>query len=220
MALNQFVTDIICTGIDAASVCAAALIGVGGLKKIAKKSLDTYFCNYADKKHDLEELLRKATSSITVVAAYGDRLLEEYASDMEACLARGIKIRYLMLTVDMAEELNETVLKVKKEGTKADVYKVHVKLQDMKRKGDLEVREWDKMLTASYIGIDLDTYRHAQDALIQVMLYQYKTEAKYSPITYLSYKNSRDQFSTTANAIEKMWSDAKPLCEKPAYRSV
>ena len=41
----QGLTDIICSLIEAAGVITAAIIGVGGLKKIAKEGFDTYFTN-------------------------------------------------------------------------------------------------------------------------------------------------------------------------------
>lgn len=60
-------SDIICSIIETAGVIAAAGIGIGGLKKVAKDRFDTYFTNFSSKNHNLERIINRAEKEIIVI---------------------------------------------------------------------------------------------------------------------------------------------------------
>ena len=196
--------------LEAGGVVLAAKIGVSGLNTIAQKHFD----NYRDKNHNLSRLLAKAESEITVVAEYGNKLLEEYATVIENRMRHGVVVRYLMLTTEAAEKMDRDFLCVNGIHTREEVEKVREKLRTMQSVGEIEVREWNLPLTASYIGIDLNYSFGKSESALQVMTYLYKTETKASPISYLTYKEDYNRFSTTVNSINQMWDNAIPVTEK------
>ena len=59
-------SDIVCSIIETTGVIVAARIGVGGLKKIAKDRFDTYFTSFSSKNHDLERILNRAESLLSM----------------------------------------------------------------------------------------------------------------------------------------------------------
>lgn len=196
--------ELFCSLIEAGAIIAAAMIGVRELNSIAQKRLD----NYRDKSGSVSELLIKAKSDITIVVAYGDKLMTEFAPIIEWCLSRGVKVRYLMLTVAAAEKMNRDFLGNMSVNTAEQVKMVKDLLEKMEGKENLEVREWSGMLPVSYIGIDIG--RRGPGSVIHMMPYLYNTGTDNSPISYLTYDASDAQFKVTANSIENMWKDAKP----------
>lgn len=171
-------TDLLGSLIEAAGIVVAAKIGVKGFDSITQKRID----NYQSKNHDLGKLLMKAEVEITIVAAYGDELLNQYASTIADCMRHGIAVRYLMHTIDAAEKMNEDFLCRKDARTKDEVINVRKKLHSLHSVGQIEVREWNQPLTASYIGIDLNQKSQKSEPTLQIMTYLYNTPSNETPI--------------------------------------
>lgn len=100
-------SDIVCSIIETTGVIVAARIGVGGLKKIAKDRFDTYFTSFSSKNHDLERILNRAEKEITIIVVYGDNLLETYKPLLADRLEQDVKINFLMLTKDKAQQMTK-----------------------------------------------------------------------------------------------------------------
>lgn len=199
--------DLLGSLIEAAGIVVAAKIGVKGFDSITQKRID----NYQAKNHDLGKLLVKAEVEITIVAAYGDELLNQYASTIANCMRHGIAVRYLMHTIDAAEKMNKDFLCKKNAQTKDEVTNVRNKLHSLHSAGRIEVREWDQPLTASYIGIDLNEKRQKCEPTLQIMTYLYNTPSKETPISYVTYKEDYKRFSVIVKSINQMWDNAIPV---------
>lgn len=197
-------TDLLGSLIEAAGIVVAAKIGVKGFDSITQKRID----NYQSKNHDLGKLLMKAEVEITIVAAYGDELLNQYASTIADCMRHGIAVRYLMHTIDAAEKMNEDFLCRKDARTKDEVINVRKKLHSLHSVGQIEVREWNQPLTASYIGIDLNQKSPKSEPTLQIMTYLYNTPSNETPISYITYKEDYKHFLVTVNSINQMWDNA------------
>lgn len=134
---------------------------------------------------------------------------------MEKLLKNGIKIRYLLLTENRLKETvnyihgNNIDISFRKDIIK-DIKKLKDKYQDI-----FECREFDSMMTASYICVDTifnpPTKQFISSSIIQVMLYQYKIQANTSPITYISPQTDKKEFLNTVECIKQMWEDSKPI---------
>lgn len=206
-------SDIVCSIIETIGVIVAARIGVGGLKKIAKDRFDTYFTSFSSKNHDLGRILNRAEKEITIVVAYGDNLLEEYDQLLASCLKQGIKINFLMLNKEKARQMAEAYYQDTDEKFKRDYKKSLDYLKSLSEFGNFKVRIYDLPLSASYIAIDcgIEGGRKLQNALIQVMVYQYMVETPKAPITYLSHETPDGIFESTIDSIKKMWDAAKDV---------
>ena len=193
-------SDIVCSIIETAGVIVAARIGVGGLKKIAKDRFDTYFTSFSSKNHDLERILNRAEKEITIIVVYGDNLLETYKPLLADRLKQGIKINFLMLTKDKAQQMTK------------DYYKKSLEyLMSLSESNNFKVRMCELPLSASYIAIDCgieNTWR-MRDALIQIMVYQYGVKTPKAPITYLSHGTPDDILESTIDSLQNMWSKGR-----------
>lgn len=200
-------SDIICSLIEAAGVIAAAGIGVGGLKKVAKDGFDTYFTSFSSKNHDLERILNRAEKEITIIVTYGDNLLEEYNQLLSSCLKQGIKINFLMLNKEKARQMTEDYYEDTDEKFKRNYKKSLKYLKVLSESRNFKIRMYDLPLSASYIAIDcgIEDGRKCQNALIQIMVYQYMVKTPKAPITYLSHGTSDDILASTIDSIKKMW---------------
>ena len=190
----------------------AAAIAAYGAKRIAK-SVISRFRTYGDKSHNVVDLLVHAQNDVFIVAAVGDRLLEKHKDYIQKLLNNGVRIRYLLLTEGKLKEAEEYI-----HGRNIDISFRKKVIDDLKSlesgyKGLFEYREFDSSMTASYICVDImpqpPSERFEASSAIQIMLYQYKTKAAASPITYISPQIDEKVFKTTVDSIREMWNDAK-----------
>lgn len=208
-------TEITSSIIEAAGTVLAAIIGVGWIGKIVNRNVATNFFNYSNKKHNLNRLMRRAKNSITIVVAYGDNLLDTYESNIEAYLKHGIQVQYLMLSKKRAFEIDKEFYNMDEESIAEAIKKVLDSLERLSGKyNNIEIREIDTFLTASYIGIDIDEDINEQwksNSIVQLMLYQFHIETPQAPITYFSPKHNLLQFKNTVKSIQDMWLSGKNL---------
>ena len=209
--------EIIAAIIGAVGAIAAAFIAAFFARKIVKENVNPQFHSYADKNHDAGELMNLAQADIFISAAIGNLFLPKHLDLIEKLLKRKIKIKYLLLTEDRLREAEyymhgEEIEKLKEAREK--VVKTLVKLKKTYSEY-FEFREFDKPMTASYICRDIFC-EPDNSAAIHVMLYQYKTLAKNSPITYISPKKDGEAYKTTVKCINEMWNDAKELTDATA----
>lgn len=206
---NEIIAAIIgsCGGIIAAVIAALSA------RKIVKESVNSRFHSYSDNSHDVTDILMQSQNDVFIVVLIGDRLLEEHKKYFIKLLKRGIHIRYLILDEREHKEIESFIL-----GECADVsYRNDVlrALYELKKeyKYLFEVREFHSITTASYICTDiiLPEKQFISSSGIQIMLYQYKTKAKVSPITYISPKSDEKEYTTTVQSIRNMWDDATPV---------
>lgn len=223
--------------IGAGASIIAAVISVGYIGKIIHKEIAPSFFSYSEPRHNLWNFLRSAEKEIIIVVAYGDQLLRTQRLHLKYLLKKGIKIKYLMLgpkdALDMSTSFMQPVSAIddsqiayqnRRQKTKAELESVLDNLEQMEKatddKENMEVRQTDLPLTASYIAIDLSTrvtHQRQCNAMIQMMVYQFGVTSRNSPISYLTFKNDKKQFESTADSILKMWDSAKPLVIS-AYR--
>lgn len=201
-------SDIICSIIETAGVIAAASIGVGGLKKVAKDSFDTYFTSFSSKNHNLERIINRAEKEIMIIVTYGDNLLEEYKPLLMDRLEQGIKINFLMLNKEKARQMTEAYYNDTDEKFRSCYKKSLEHLESLSKFAGFKVRMYELPLSASYIAIDcgIENTRRMRDALIQIMVYQYRVKTPKAPITYLSHRTPDDILESTIDSIKEMWS--------------
>lgn len=206
-------SDIICSIIETAGVIAAAGIGIGGLKKVAKDRFDTYFTIFSSKNHNLERIINRAEKEIMIIVTYGDNLLEEYKPLLVDRLEQGIKINFLMLNKEKARQMTVDYYNDTDEKFRSCYKKSLEHLESLSRFKDFKVRMYELPLSASYIAIDcgIANHRRTRDALIQIMVYQYMVKTPKAPITYLSHRTPNDILESTIDSIRKMWSVAKEV---------
>lgn len=206
-------SDIICSIIETAGVIAAAGIGIGGLKKVAKDRFDTYFTNFSSKNHNLERIINRAEKEIMIIVTYGDNLLEEYKPLLVDRLEQGIKINFLMPNKEKARQMTVDYYNDTDEKFRSCYKKSLEHLESLSRFTGFKVRMYELPLSASYIAIDcgIANHRRTRDALIQIMVYQYMVKTPKAPITYLSHRTPNDILESTIDSIRKMWSVAKEV---------
>ena len=206
--------EIVAALIGAAGAIAAALIAALFARRIVKENVNPQFHSYADKNHDAGELMNLAQADIFISAAVGNLFLPKHLELIKNLLNRNIHIRYLLLTEVRLREA-EYYMHGKEveelEQLRKDVVNTLRKLK--KEFGNyFEFKEFDKPMTASYICRDIYCIPD-NNAAIHVMLYQYKTLAHDSPITYISPKKDGAAFKTTVKCINEMWNDAKEMAD-------
>lgn len=103
---NSLLGDII----GGAATIVSAIISVGYLGKIIHKEIAPSFFSYSEPNHNLWRLLRAAENDITIVVAYGDRLLRTQKLSLLFLLKKGIKIRFLMLTPEKALDMGTSFM--------------------------------------------------------------------------------------------------------------
>lgn len=205
--------------IEAVGTITAAFIGAGLLGKSVKKGLQSGFTKYSDEKHDVSILFRKAEKEIIIVVVLGNHLVEYYRKQLEKCLKRDVKIKYLLLSKERLLEMERYTNEELSENEEKSWIEIRKKTIDClkeleaKYQGKIMIKEFSGFMPASYIGIDIDNTPggNREDAVIQAMIYQYNNEAKQSPINYLSQKKDGDVFDNTVKSIEDMWQDGKQI---------
>lgn len=167
--------------------------------------------------------------NIYIVASIGDQLLASQEQQIREHLKKTIRVR------GKSEKLNLCVL-IQGESQYYELEKyinANHKLSDEEYAqlrvttlekfkkiqedfpNQVEIREFNSFLTASYIGVDInDEYPDTKvmpDAIIQVMLYQYGVTAQSCPITYFSFKENETLFRSTSDSICDMWEHGETI---------
>lgn len=215
---NGGMVDIVCSMIESGGVIIAAIIGVGGLRKITKEGFDTYFTSFSSENHDLKRIIKRAKIEITIIVAYGDNLLKEYTSLLCKCMRQGIKVNYLMLDKEHAWQMAKDYYNEVDEKLNNDINISLNYLEKLRHYDNFEIKTWSYPLSASYIAIDcgIAGQKPQKNALIQIMVYQYNVPTPEAPITYLSYKKNKDVFERTIGSLKEMWSNANTF-ERGSY---
>ncbi|MBQ9756988.1 MAG: hypothetical protein IJW15_01045 [Clostridia bacterium] len=195
--------------IEAIATVLAAIIGVSYAGRIVKKTTDAHFFNYSDEKHNLHKVMRKAKKSIMIIANCGDAFLTAYYSNLKRYAKNGVQINFLLL--DLKNYIYMDKYTTGKEEADYDALLTSLKLlSELKREfpDRISVKIFHSVLTASYIGIDLEqdllNNSWAPETIIQVMMYQFNTRPRKSPITYISPK-AKEQFQTIVNGMFEIW---------------
>lgn len=197
-----------------------ALIAGGYISKMFKSNLLPLFQTYSDEKHDVNNLMRKATENLYIVVSIGDRLLDKYENQILSYLKRGVKLKFLIHEKTKFFEM-ENYINASSQLNENDYIDYRNKaleiLRGFKRNYPklVEIREFPLIFSASYIGVDIEenliTNEWPSHSMIQVLLYQYNVKTKDSPITYFSPKANRELFRRTAQCILDMWDVATKI---------
>lgn len=211
---SSITSSITCSIIEAIGVIVAAFIGAGYLGNIVKKTAESHFFNYADKKHDLNEILRHAKKSITIVANCGDKLLEKHGSDLSRHMRNGVKVKYLLLDFEGYTHM-DTYMSGEKTADYSALLLSLESLKCLKQQdyGNLEIRISRSVFTASFIGVDLERRRTTNNwhpnAVVQIMTYLYRTKAENDPIATLCCEDPR--FDDVANSVKALWDSGEVI---------
>ena len=209
------------------SAVLAALIAAGYIGKIVRRDLAPHFYAYSDKSHNAHKLfMKKARKSIYIVVSIGDRFLEKFEKHLRSYMDNGVKIYYLLHTDFRFKELESYLGVNSEQGSNTvdlDALRANTLMKLQKIKEDyyemIEIRECDLFFSASYIAVDIEKglslKKLSKDSMIQVMIYQYHTDAGKSPIMYFSPKSSWPQFKKTAICIKSMWEIGRPITFTP-----
>ncbi|MBE7063987.1 MAG: hypothetical protein E7390_09425 [Ruminococcaceae bacterium] len=195
--------------IQAVATVLAAIIGVSYAGKIVKKTTEAHFFNYMDEKHDSHKFMRKAKSSITIIANCGDEFLKKFYSNLMQYVKKGVQINFLLLDMDNYAYMDKYTTGKNNADYDALETSLHL-LSKLKRENPdkITIKVFHSVLTASYIGIDLEQNlldnTWPSTALIQVMSYQFNTRPGKSPITYVS-PQAKEQFQTIVDSIFAIW---------------
>ncbi len=191
----------------------ATLIGAG---VITRKFSSSGFQLYKNNRKLTRRLIKNATHDVTIILAVGDVFFNEYEEVLARKMKAGIKVNVLILTKDKWLTHSNYI---KFDGDAIVDYEktisILTRLKNAEAGKMLEVREFDDMMTASYIGIDLckasrSIWRRS-NPIIHMMLYQYGTMTEDSTIAYLTLRKTLEQFEITEESIEKMWNDGKRM---------
>ncbi len=77
--------------------------------------------------------------------------------------------------------------------------------------GLAEAKLFHGYMTASYIGIDIWKDSPQEFSVFQVMMYQYRTNARRSPIMYVFPQKDEKSYDTILDSIKNMWKNATPI---------
>ena len=219
-------TDIIGAVIGAVGgIIAAIIAAVVAARSASKKTAESVrasFLSYKKRDHDATEMLNKAQNDVFFVAAIGNKFLDKYPTWIENLLMKGIDVYCLILTKDKLKQLEKYI-----NGHDVDIsfrenIIEHFKDVKMKTaafpgsyKGKFEAREYDDLMTVSYVCTDLmpDNTKPLilKSSAIQIMIYQYNTIAEESPITVLT-TDDEEEYKTTVKCIKEMWAASKKIC--------
>lgn len=216
-------TEIICTIIQTVGTLFQALGTVGAAigaaliaRKAVKEDIKPIFQTYSDKTHNVSDIIEKAEHNIVIFTVSGNTLLKKYRYAIEERLKCGVSVYYLLLNEQRLLEMDKYMHgdDIKNE----NIYSwVMGQLEELNKSypGKIQSREFPYFMTASYIGIDIpfddESNSHFPDSVIQVMQYQYRRRARFSPIAYFSFKQDRDQFDGTVASMIKMWDASTEL---------
>lgn len=215
-------TNIISSIIETVGTIVAAGFGAfiagGYISKVFKRDIAPKFQKYADEDHDVSTIMNKAIESIYIVVSIGDNLLDKHEDDFKSYLKSGVMLKFIVHDETKYYEL-ENFINGDVDARK-DIYldvrkKTLEKLRQLRQEYEnlVEIREFDSILTVSYIGVDMEsdggTWRRS--AVIQMVPYQYQVEAQNNPIIRITPKENPDHFSTAKKCITEMWKSGKPL---------
>lgn len=174
------------------------------------KNSKPYYHSYSEKIHDAGTIIQNAQSDIFIATAVGNKFLAKYGDAIEERLKAGVKVRYMLLDLDRFHEMEEYL---HGSGKKDDEihYSVLKKLKAWRQEyPDLvKAKLFHGYMTASYIGIDIWEDTPLEFSVFQVMMYQYRTNARRSPIMYVFPQKDEKSYDTILDAVKYMWKDTK-----------
>lgn len=203
--------------IDALGTITAALLASNYLAHIFKKS--TYFTHYAAKTHNAGYLLRKAKSNIYFIAACGNKFLFKYRKILESSMRNGRTINFLLLDKNNYSMLEQYINGRNYPDWKALIDSLNILIELKNTYTDkINIRILNGLLTASYIGIDIDE-EYKSNGEIQIMIYQYNTHTKDSLITRIQRKRNKKEYENVANNILDIWDmgNEVTICDLVSY---
>ena len=186
----------------------------GGLSAVINtlKNFRPYYQSYSEKTHDAGTILQHAQSDILISTAVGNKLLGKYGDLIEQKLKTGVRVRYMMLDIDRFHEMEEYLHGSGKKG--AEIHsEVLDRLKAWKRSypGLVEAKFFHGYMTASYIGIDVWRDTVQTFSVFQVMMYQYRTAARRSPIRYIFPQKDERAYDTTLDSVKNMWKNSEDI---------
>lgn len=176
------------------------------------KNIKPYFHSYSEKTHDAGTIIQNAQNDIFISTAVGNKFLGKYDDIIEERLKNGIKVRYMLLDLDRFNEMEEYLHGSGKKGEDIH-YSVLEKFKDWEKEyPDLvEAKLFHGYMTASYIGIDIWKDSPQEFSVFQVMMYQYRTNARRSPIMYVFPQKDEKSYDTILDSVKNMWKNATPI---------
>lgn len=189
----------------------AAVLGfifVSRIVKMIKRKNALRSFVYIGRKHNAHKIMKRAKRSIYIIAPIGDIFLPEHGKRLRAYLRRGVKIFYLLQTNQRNEELEKIsdiyIRNNTSHATLAKLYQLRADYPDL-----FEVKESRLLLTASYIGVDIDQdiekSEFFMDSTIQVTLHPYMLSHEGSPASLFSPILSVEHHKKMAKYILDMW---------------
>ena len=215
-------SSIISSLIEAIGTIVAAGVGafIAGdyISKVFKRDIAPKFQKYADKRHDASSIMNKAEESIYIIVSIGDQLLKKHEDDFKSYLKSGVRLKFIIHKEEKYYELEEFInsdVRTKR-GFYSQIRRETIdKLRKLKQghKGLVEIREFDSILTVSYIGVDIegDGDKWRRSAMIQLMPYQYKVQTRNNPIIRVTPKENLVHFETAKKCIIDIWKKGMPL---------
>ncbi len=176
------------------------------------KNIKPYFHSYSEKTHDAGTIIQNAKNDIFISTAVGNKFLGKYGDIIEERLKNGIKVRYMLLDLGRFHEMEEYLHGSGKKGEDIH-YSVLKKFGEWEKEypGLVEAKLFHGYMTASYIGIDIWKDSPQEFSVFQVMMYQYRTNARRSPITYVFPQKDEKSYDTILDSVKNMWKNATPI---------
>lgn len=207
--------------IEAFGTIIAAVLASGIIRNMFKNHVIPLLQVYSGNENSARKKIRKAKKNIYIVVSVGNHLLEACNKEIRSKLRKGVKLKFLIQDERMVHEQKKYIkgdegLSAVSSKEKRD--KVLKSLEVLKNKFPklIEVREFHSMLTASYIGIDIDdddSEQRLSHSLIQIMIYQYGVESAKTPITWATREDHSEIFKSTEQSILHMWDMSDELLE-------
>lgn len=176
------------------------------------KNIKPYFHSYSERTHDAGTIIQNAQNDIFISTAVGNKFLGQYGDIIEERLKNGVNVRYMLLDLKRFHEMEEYLHGSGKKGEDIH-YSVLNKLKDweMKYPGLVEAKLFHGYMTASYIGIDIWKDAPQEFSVFQVMMYQYLTNARRSPIMYVFPQKDEKSYNTILDSVKNMWKNATSI---------
>lgn len=205
--------SIISAFVEAAGTILAAFVGAGYIGKMINKTAEAYFFSYSNKEHNLRNVLGRAQNSIIIIANCGDNLLREYSDNLRKYMKSGVSIKYVLIDYEHFPIMDSYTANGEDYAPLRDAVKELNKLK-AEYPSKLDVRVFESILTASYIGVDLEkepiTNSWTKRSILQVMPYHYHVAPRYSPATFLTPKDTV-HFGRIVDCVEEIWDNSKVI---------
>lgn len=215
-------SSIISSLVESVGTIVAAGVGafIAGdyVSKAFKRDISPKFQKYADKDHDVSSIMNKAVESIYIIMSIGDHLLEKHEDDFKSYIKSGVKLNFIVHEAKRYYELEDYIncdVEKRKEFYSQIRKNTLEKLRKLRQGHEklVEIREFDSILTVSYIGVDIesDSGKWRRSAMIQLMPYQYRVQTKNNPIIRITPKENIVHFETVKTCITDIWKKGETI---------